>query len=448
MAIDVSSGTNVPDVAVVVDEGRYGTVCRTVLANGLRVITESIPGVRSVSTGVYVGVGSRDESILEAGASHFLEHLLFKGTSRRSALEISAAIEAVGGETNAYTTKEHTCFYARVLDQDLPLAVDVLCDIVTSSLLDPGEIETERDVIIEEIAMRDDEPAEEAQELFDAAAFGDHPLARPAAGSTESVAAMERQTIADFYQRRYGADSIVIAVAGSLRHEHVVELVRQGVARADEPMPSRAIPGAAISMRGGALDVIPVAAGARCVRYKDSEQAHMVIGTAAPHRHDQSRYAFDVLNEVLGGGMSSRLFQEVREKRGLAYAVQSSTSRFADAGLFYVYAGCKPRNVGAVSRLVESELRRIADLGITDEELARGKGMIAGATALGLEDTESRMGRIGLGELLYPEYRSVDAELARISSVGLEDVRTVAAQLMGKPLMMTVVGPVTEKEVM
>ncbi|HEX6970491.1 MAG TPA: pitrilysin family protein [Micromonosporaceae bacterium] len=413
-----------------------GTVRRTVLPSGLRVLTEAIPAMRSVSFGVWVAVGSRDETGPQAGVSHFLEHLLFKGTQKRSALAISAAIEAVGGETNAFTAKEYTCFYARVLDDDLPLAIDVTCDLVADSVLDPADVETERGVILEEIAMHDDEPADEVHDLFARAVYGAHPLGRPISGTTETISAMSRRQIHDFYRHRYLPPSIVVTAAGNLDHEAVVRQVRR-------------------VLRGTPLDTAPAEPQPRrvstppvrtrpartLVRHKDSEQAHLVLGCPGIHRLDERRFALGVLNNVLGGGMSGRLFQEIRERRGLVYSVYSYATQYADSGLFAVYAGCAPGKVNEVLELIRAELAEVARHGVTEAELARGKGMAKGSYVLGLEDTGSRMSRLAKGELLYGDLPPVDDLLARVDAVTLDEVNALAADLLARPMSLAVVGP-------
>ncbi|MGC4895789.1 M16 family metallopeptidase [Micromonospora sp. DT31] len=418
------------------DDPLGGTIRRTVLPNGLRVLTEAIPAMRSVSFGIWVAVGSRDETGSQAGAAHFLEHLLFKGTNKRSALEISAEIEAVGGETNAFTTKEYTCYYARVLDEDLPLAIDVMCDAVADSVLTAADVETERGVILEEIAMHDDEPGDEVHDLFTGAVYGDHPLGRLISGTEETVTAMTRRQIQNFYRRRYTAPQIVIAAAGNLDHTTVVKLVRQ-------------------ALRGTPLDTDPAAPAPHrpvtprvrtkpattLVEPKETEQAHVVLGCPGIGRTDERRFALGVLNNVLGGGMSSRLFQEIREQRGLAYSVYSYAGQYADSGVFAVYAGCAPGKVDEVLDLIRAELARVAADGITEAELVRGRGMSKGSFVLGLEDTGSRMSRLGKGELLYGNLMPVDELLARVDAVTLAEVNKLAAELLGRPMSLAVVGP-------
>jgi predicted Zn-dependent peptidase len=409
---------------------------RTVLPSGLRIITESIPTTRSASLGVWVGIGSRDETPAMSGASHFLEHLLFKGTHKRTALDISAEIEAVGGETNAFTTKEYTCYYARVLDADLPLAVDVLCDAVADSVIDPADVETERGVILEEIAMHDDEPGDEVHDVFTEAIYGAHPLGRLISGTEETIAPMTRNQINGFYRRRYTPPHIVVAAAGNLDHAQVVRLVRRALA--GTPLDSDA---AAPAPYRSATPAVKARPARTVVRKRDSEQAHVVLGCAGIGRQDERRFALGVLNNVLGGGMSSRLFQQIREKRGLAYSVYSYGSQYADAGVFAVYAGCAPGKVDEVLDLTRAELAAVAADGITADELARGKGMVKGSYVLGLEDTGSRMSRLAKSELLYGDLMGVDELLARVDAVTLDEVNTLAAQLLTQPMSLAVVGP-------
>jgi predicted Zn-dependent peptidase len=414
-------------------------VRRTTLPSGLRVITEAIPGSRSASLGVWVGIGSRDETPAMSGASHFLEHLLFKGTHKRTALQISAEIEAVGGETNAFTTKEYTCYYARVLDDDLPLAVDVLCDAVADSILEPADVEIERGVILEEIAMHEDEPSDEVHDVFTEAIFGDHPLGRLISGTEESITPMTRNQINSFYRRRYTPPNIVVAAAGNLEHATVVRLVRKALA--------------GTALDSSAADPAGPRTGSKRVRHqkphtvvrnRDTEQAHVVLGGVGIGRRDERRFALGVLNNVLGGGMSSRLFQEIREKRGLAYSVYSYASQYADAGLFGVYAGCAPGKVEEVLDLTRAELARVADKGLTDEEISRGRGMVKGSYVLGLEDSGSRMSRLAKSELLYGDLMTVDELLRRVDTVTREDINAVAAELLSQPMSLAVVGPFDE----
>jgi predicted Zn-dependent peptidase len=410
-------------------------VRRTVLPGGLRVVTESLPSVRSVALGIWVGVGSRDEDLAHAGATHYLEHLLFKGTKRRTALEISAEMDAVGGEMNAFTAKEYTCYYARVLDADLPLAVDVLSDMVTSSLITPKDVDAERNVVLEEIAMNEDDPSDTVHEAFTAKLFGDTPLGRPILGTVDSINAITRDQIFEHYQARYTPPHLVVAAAGNLDHDTVVDLVTKAFGsvldRAAEPAPPRL---------NGNHSVLAAGVGTTLVS-RGIEQANLVLGCEALARTDDRRFALGVLNAAFGGGMSSRLFQEVREKRGLAYSVYSFSAQHADTGMWGIYVGCLPAKADEVLAICAEEITRVVDGGLTDAELARGKGQVRGSIVLGLEDPSSRMSRLGKSELVYPELEPVDEVLASIDAVTHDDIRAVAAEILTKPKALAVVGP-------
>jgi len=418
------------------DAGAESDVARTVLPGGLRVITESLPAVRSAAFGIWAGVGSRDEVAGHIGATHYLEHLLFKGTRRRTALDISAAMDAVGGELNAFTAKEYTCYYARVLDADLPLAIDVLSDMVTGSLLEPKEVDAERGVILEEIAMNDDDPTDTVHEAFAAQLYGDTPLGRPILGSVDSINAITRDEIAAHYAAKYTPDHLVVAAAGRVEHDEVVELTRA----AFEPV-----------LTGDAAPVKPRLAGdgpawgnpgtgVRLVS-RTIEQANLVLGCEGLARTDDRKYALGVLNAALGGGMSSRLFQEVREKRGLAYSVYSFSSQHADTGIWGVYVGCLPAKADEVLSICRDEIAKVIDGGLTDAELERGKGQLRGSIVLGLEDPSSRMSRLGKAELVYPDLEPVDEILAAIEAVSHDEIRAIAADVLARPKALAVVGP-------
>ena len=428
--------------------GGDSPVIRTVLPGGLRVITESLPAVRSAAFGIWAGVGSRDEDLAHAGATHYLEHLLFKGTSRRSALDISAAMDAVGGELNAFTAKEYTCYYARVLDADLALAIDVLADMVTSSLIEPKDVDAERGVILEEIAMNEDDPSDTVHEAFAAQLFGDTPLGRPILGSVDSINSITRAQIAEHYAARYKPENLVVAAAGSLDHAEVVELTRSAFGPVltgnAEPVPPR-LPGQAELGptglgRARATGAAQAGTGVRLVS-RGIEQANLVLGCGALSRTDDRRFALGVLNAALGGGMSSRLFQEVREKRGLAYSVYSFSSQHADTGIWGVYAGCLPAKADEVLSICRDEIDKAVSAGLTDDELDRGKGQLRGSIVLGLEDPSSRMSRLGKSELVYPRLEPVEEILASIEAVTHDDVREVAAAVLAQPKALAVVGP-------
>ncbi len=420
-------------------KGTDGTVTsrvrRTVLPSGLRIVTEQMAGTRSASVGVWVNVGSRDETPALHGCSHFLEHLLFKGTPERSAMEISVALDAVGGEFNAFTSKEYTVFHARVLDEDLATAVDVLGDMVTASTIAAADVEAERDVILDEIAMHDDDPDDVVHNLFAHQAWGDSPLGRPIAGTEASITAMTRAQIHRFYRRHYRPDNMVVAVAGNVHHAAVVRQVTKAFNRSD-------------FLSGDSAPTAPVqterarkvqAGEARTVRAL--EQVNLVLGVKGLTRSDPRRYALGVLNTALGGGTSSRMFQEVREHRGLAYSVYSFATHHADAGIVGVSVGCLPGKYDAVLETVRGELAKVAAEGLTEEELERGKGQLKGGLVLGLEDSGSRMSRIGKAELVYDELITIDEVVRRIEAVTLEDVTELARELFTQPEMLAVVGP-------
>src|SRR6201996_1224562 len=323
------------------------SVRRTTLPGGLRVVTEFIPSVHSASVGVWVGVGSRDEGRSVAGAAHFLEHLLFKSTPTRTAVQIAQAVDAVGGELNAFTAREHTCYYAHVLDTDLELAVDLVADVVLRGRCAAEDVAVERDVVLEEIAMRDDDPEDTLGDVFLSAMFGEHPVGRPVIGSVESISAMTRGQLHSFHVRRYTPERMVVAVAGNVDHDDVVALVREHfgprLVRGRRPVPPRKGAGR-ITGRPRLM-----------LANRNAEQTHVCLGVRTPGRHWQHRWALSVLNTVLGGGLSSRLFQQVRESRGLAYSVYSSLDMFSDSGALSVYAACLPERFGEVA-LVTTEV--------------------------------------------------------------------------------------------
>ena len=405
---------------------------RTTLDSGATVVTETMHEVRSVSVGFWFDVGARDEPDALAGTSHFLEHLLFKGTPSRSAKDIADAFDAVGGDVNAFTGKEYTCYYARVLDDDLPMAVDVLADMIRNSNIDPTELESERKVILEEIAMHEDAPDELVHDLFYRSLWDGHPLGRPVLGFNESIGKVSRDEVAEYWHERYAAKNLVVAAAGNLDHERLVEEVQARFANPEGKRTLRA-------------DSIPSSRGGVTVHKRPTEQAHIVIGTPGLHRGHDDRHALAVLDTVLGGGMSSRLFQEVREKRGLAYSVYSYRSLFADAGSFAVYAGTTPQNAETVIDIVRSEIDSILRDGITDAELARSKGHVKGALVLSNEDPGSRMNRLGRQQLTTGEILSTDELIEKFEALTMDDIRRVADEVLGSgEWQTTVVGPFDE----
>jgi len=417
-------------------------VRRAVLPGGVRVLTEAMPWLRSATIGAWVGVGSRDEIHGHYGSTHFLEHLLFKGTRRRSAMDIATAFDAVGGEANAVTGKEHTCYYARVLDEDAAMASDVLLDMVTSARLDVEDVESERGVILEELAMNDDDPADVVHERFAELVLGTHPLGRPIGGTPQTIGAVGRDDIAEHYGEHYDAPGLVVTAAGGIDHDAVVAEVAEqlsvsGWALTDvtSPKPRRGADGS------GPAPVEALGAGGLLVVHRPTEQANVILGTVGLTANDERRYVMSMLNAVLGGGMSSRLFQEIRERRGLAYSVYSFASGYSDSGWFGLYAGCAPGKVDEVVTLLRAGLEELAEHGVGDDELARAKGQVSGGLVLGMEDSGSRMTRLGRAELVHGAFMSIDETLAAVRAVTADQVRDLAAELAARPRSLAVVGP-------
>ncbi len=405
----------------------------SVLPGGLRVVTEEMPGVRSASVGVWVGVGSLDESTRLAGASHYLEHLLFKGTRARSASEIAFAIDGIGGEINAFTSHEYTCYYAHVLADHADVAIDVVCDVVLHARISSADVELERSVILDEIAMRDDDPEDNLNDVFAAQVFAGHPIGDPVIGTDESIGRLTRTQIHGYYRRRYQPQAMVVAVAGGVRHQDVVRSVRRAFAErlGDGRAPHPPRRGPAFADPGPGL-----AFGSR-----DSEQAHLCAGVPALPREHPDRPALVVLSTALGGGMSSRLFQRIREDRGLTYSCYAATSAYASAGSLSVYAGCHPDNLGIVAELIHAELDDIVAHGLTTDEIARAQEQLCGSMVLGLETSDARMSRIGRRALVRRRYVSVEEEIAAFRAVTAEQLGAVARRLLDRPYSVAVVGP-------
>ena len=411
------------------------SVKRTVHASGLRIVTEEVPSVRSAAVGIWVNVGSRDEAPATAGASHFLEHLLFKGTKSRTALEISSSIESVGGEMNAFTSKEYTCFYARVIDTDLPMAIDVVSDLITSSIVTALDVDAERKVVLEEIAMRDDDPSDLVHDLFSDTYYGDTQIGRPILGTIDSINKMSRNTVFNYYKKKYQPSDLVVAVAGNIKHKRVVAMVEEALSK------------------DNFLDVIgtpnirantPIKKGPQTpvgLIYRKTEQAHMLYGMEGVPRADDRRFAMGVLSAALGGGMSSRLFQEIREKRGLAYSVYAYSQQFAGTGTIGFYAGCNPTKAIEVVEIIREVLSDVADNGMTHEEIERAKGAVRGSLVLSQEDSGSRMSRIGKNEIVYGQVMDFDDILKAISRVSAEDIRQIAGEYLTKTPTLALVGP-------
>lgn len=407
---------------------------RTELENGLRVVTEPLPALRSAAIGFWVGTGSRDETDELHGASHFLEHLLFKGSEKRLAHEIAEAIESIGGDMNAFTTPEMTAFYVRVPDAELELAVDILSDIFWAPAIREDEVESERHVILEEINMRDDTPDDLVHELLAQALWNGHPVGREVIGTTESVTGLGRDTIAGHHRRHYEPRNVVVAAAGNLEHQRVVDLVS---ARVPAGL------GAHVDRLHGytGLPARPLT-----VMTRATEQAHLVLGMRAFSRHDPDRFALTALNTALGGGMSSRLFEEVREKRGLAYSVYSYRIAFDDTGALAVYAGTGPGRVDEVLDVIDAELDRLVNEGgVSARELDAAKGHLKGSMALSLESSTSRMNRIGSSELTMREILSLDELVQRVDAVTPEAVERVVDRVVAQgERSLAVIGPIDE----
>jgi len=416
------------------------TVSRTIHPSGLRILSESVPGALSTSLGFWIAVGSRDEDSVAYGSTHFLEHLLFKGTPRRSALDIAIAFDQVGGEHNALTAKEHTCYYAKVQDQDLSMAIEVLADMVAASVIDAAEFEVERQVILEELAMADDDPSDVAHERITETVLRDHPLGRPIGGNPDTIRASTRESVLEHYERYYRPHELVVTAAGAVNHQDLVNRVTQALSDAGWDLNVATAPAARRGVSQAEIDRAPQS----LVITRPLEQAVVALATHGIRATDERRPALSVLSSVLGGGMSSRLFQEIRERRGLAYSVYSFASAYADAGMFGMAAGTSPAHVGDVAGLMTSELRSIAEEGITPEELSRTRGNIAGASALALESSDTRMMRLGRSELSTGEFVDRDEGLQRLSRVDLSDVQSLAQELLSTPLSAVVVGAVKD----
>lgn len=400
----------------------------TTLANGIRVVTERMPEATSVAVGFYVGVGSRDEPDELAGASHFLEHLLFKGTPERTARSIAMAVDAVGGEMNAFTTREHTAYYTRLPVAQLGFGVDLLTDVISRPAFRPHEVDAEREVILEELLMAEDTPDDVLHMRLVEALFPEHELGRETLGSPETIEDLTRDEIAGFHAARYTPANVVVAAAGDLRHDDVVAGIE------------RCFPGAEPGVRP--MRVAPERAPEPVVVVnRPTEQAHVAYAWRGLYYDDPDRYSLYVANHVLGGGMSSRLFQEVREERGLAYSVYSSMSSYHDCGSATIYAGTAPKHLGEVVEVIDDVLDDLLANGITEEEHRVALGYLEGSLLLGLEDSGSRMGRLGGSMIVRGEVLSIAEHLDRIRSVTIDDVSNVVHRVFDAPRTVAAVGP-------
>jgi predicted Zn-dependent peptidase len=407
----------------------------TTLDSGARVITEPLRSVRSVAIGFWIGTGSRDEDDARAGLSHFLEHLLFKGSRSYTALEIAEIFDTLGGELNAATARDYTVVYSRVLDEHLETALDVMTDMVFAPTL--VDLDAEREVVLEEIAMVDDTPSDLIHDLIQEAVFGDHPLGRPVIGSAEVISGVTRRSIAAFHRSRYRADKIVVAAAGSIQHERLVSLVERMAEKMSEP-PARK-PAARPPL---------VAAPPPSLRFqrRDTEQYHLCVGAPGIARSDRRRFAATILDGVLGGSASSRLFQEIREKRGLAYSVYTFASQYADTGQIGVYLGTREENLAACAEIVAEQIAALAGGDLREDELSRAKENLKGRIMLSMESTSNRMSRLGKAVITDSELLSLDRILAEIEGVDHDSVCTLARVLLSpEQLSVAAIGPSEER---
>ncbi|MFM8446581.1 MAG: M16 family metallopeptidase [Candidatus Nanopelagicaceae bacterium] len=408
---------------------------RTTLDCGLRIITDTDATVRSASVGYFVNIGSRDEAPAEAGASHFLEHVLFKGTSRRSAKEISSSIENLGGGINAYTTNEFTSFYAKVVDEDLPLAVDVLSDVITSAVVTNEEFETERNVVFQEMAMRDDDPQDCAEEAFGSAFWGEHPLGVSILGTKESMNAITRDQIFNYYKRHYKPEAMVVSAAGNINHDKFVDLVKQNLLR------DNFLTGSSAAKSRDYSSFTPKPKARVNIHNGNFEQTNLFLGLEGVGRKDPRSTALKVLTIAIGSGMSSRLFQEIREKRGLVYSVDGLVRRYVGSGYFAIYAGCAPDKATEVIKVAREILNDVASNGITDEEFNRGKNAVRAGVLLAGEDSAYRMDRIGSSEIWDGYAKSPDEMMSDLNLVTKEEVEEIARQFFTRPLTLGLAGP-------
>jgi predicted Zn-dependent peptidase len=407
---------------------------KTVLDNGITVISEPMDSVRSITLGIWFAVGSRDESAPEAGMSHFMEHMMFKGTPTRSARSISEEFDRFGAELNAFTSKEYTAYYSRFVDEHLNRAFEVLADMVVNSNLDDPSCTSEREVVIEEIARMEDSPDDQIHELFSHALWPAHPIGLPILGSRDTVGGFDNSQSVAFRSRHYLTGNTVVAAAGNVDHDELVALAETKLAE----------------LSAGPRSTRPVAQAAGCSRLtvlpKETEQAHICYGVATMNAHHPDRFALSLLDGVLGGGMASRLFQEIREKRGLAYAVYSYSALYQDTGEFAVYAGTRPSNAEEVVELIRAELDRVANEGVTPDELDRVRQAATGHLVLGMESTRNRMQRLGKNEVTGGEILSADEIMERFNAVTMDDVRRVSAEVLSAEKALAVIGPFTAEK--
>ncbi|MFD1990869.1 M16 family metallopeptidase [Paenibacillus nicotianae] len=399
---------------------------RVQLHNGLRIVMEKMPTFRSVTIGIWIKTGSRYEDLVTNGISHFIEHMLFKGTKRFDAQKIAEVFDGIGGDVNAFTAKEYTCFYAKVLDEHLSIAVDILSDMFFHSLLDPEELKKEKNVILEEISMYEDDPDDLVHDLVTMSSYGDHPLAYPILGTEERLHPMGSDELRAYMKEHYTIENTVISVAGNI-DDSVIPLLEKHFGDFDN--------------HGTKQDLtIPAFAGGQIFHKKKTEQNHICMNFPGGKIDDPRYYAMVLLNNTLGGGMSSRLFQEIREKRGLAYSVYSYYTAHADSGLFTIYAGTAPKQTKDVFELTHALLHDVKDNGITEQELYQGKQQLKGSLVLSLESTSSIMNRLGKNEIMLGKHNTVDQTLQYIEEVTMEDIRSVIDDMFAEPYALAMVG--------
>lgn len=390
---------------------------KTTLPNGVRVLTETIPSVRSISVGVWIYTGSRDERDEESGMSHFIEHMVFKGTKKRRMHHIAQRLESVGGYLNAFTTKEYTCYYARALDEHLQRSIDLVCDLVLDPEFPSREIEKEKDVVLEEMKMYEDTPDEYVFDCFEELLFKDHPLGRPIIGFPKTVSAFTRDQIQGYMDQHYTPDRIVVAVAGNASHKDVVRIAEKVFASSERtPHEHTRVP-----VNGYGPEQLVVK--------KPIQQAHLVLGTRGLSIQNPKRTPLSVLNTLLGGGMSSRLNQNIREKYGFCYSIYSFVNMHSDTGDFGVYMGTDAGRIERSKKLIFRELERLASEPVSERTLAQAKNQVKGSMMLGLESTSNRMMRIGRQELYFGRYFTLDEIIAEVNSVSIEDVQAIAQEL-------------------
>lgn len=408
---------------------------KSVLPNGIRIVSETIPYVKSVTMGIWIGTGSRFEEEYNHGISHFIEHLMFKGTARRSAKEIAEVVDAVGGQLNAFTAKEYTCYYLKVLDSHAELAMDILSDMLLASKFAEEDIERERQVVIEEVHMYEDSPDELVHDIHLDTVWPSHPLGRNILGTTDSIGRFTQELVMEYYRNFYTPENMVIAAAGNITHDELVNLA------------SRYFSSMAGQRQITAITA-PKLTPSQTIISKDIEQVHVCLGTLSVPQDYPEIYPVHIMNNVLGGGISSRLFQSIREDRGLAYSVYSYQNNYKDAGLLTVYAGTRPSNINQVLNLIMENLKDLRNNGISQQELIKSKEQIKGSLLLGLESSSSRMSRIGKMEITLGKFISLDQVVNKIDKVTLSDINQMIERMFTtENLCFTALGPIENADI-